>query len=257
MRCLRSPLPLVLVVLGVLLFLPACKKKSAIVTPPTRATSNPAPANNPPAPAPTIDLSANPTTVDRGGTTTLNWSSSNATSVVIDNGVGNVSQQGSIVISPRDSVTYTAVARGGGQEARDSARVTVVMPSNDITPVSTDRTLLEQLQENGQLKDVFFAYDKADLSAESRETLRLNARLFRDHPQARIVVEGHCDERGTEAYNLALGDRRAQAVYDYLIQLGLPAGRMETISYGEERPFAMGTDERSYALNRRAHFSFR
>jgi peptidoglycan-associated lipoprotein len=117
--------------------------------------------------------------------------------------------------------------------------------------------VLEGLQERGEIDDIFFDYDQADLSSAARETLRANSLHFRNHPEARIVIEGHCDERGTEAYNLALGDNRAQAVYEYLIQLGIPAGRMETISFGEERPFSMGTDERSYAQNRRAHFAFR
>ncbi len=257
MRRQNSPL-IWIALLSVLLFLPACgKKKTQVVLPPA-APERPQPsAPDPPAPTPTIDLTASPTAVDRGGQTTLNWSSSNASSVVIDNGVGNVSGQGSIVISPRQSTTYTAVARGGGREARDSARVTVVEPRADLPPVSSDAQKLTELMKSGRLKAVFFSYDKADLSQLSRETLRANALLFRQNPGARIVIEGHCDERGTESYNLALGDNRAQAVYDYLTQLGIPSSRMQTISFGEERPFSLGADEAAFALNRRAHFSFR
>ena len=257
MRRQNSPL-IWIALLSVLFLVPGCKKEPTVVAAPPRAPEvAPPPTDPPPVPAPTIDLTASPTAVDRGGQTTLSWTSSNANSVVIDSGVGNVSGQGSIVVSPRQSTTYTAVARGGGREARDSARVTVVEPREDLPPVASDAQKLKDMMESGQLKAVFFDYDKAELGQVSRETLRANALLFRQNPGARIVIEGHCDERGTESYNLALGDNRAQAVYDYLIQLGIPSSRMETISFGEERPFALGADEAAFASNRRAHFSFR
>jgi peptidoglycan-associated lipoprotein len=101
---------------------------------------------------------------------------------------------------------------------------------------------------------VFFEYDSADLTPEARRILEENAKWFRRYPEARITVEGHCDERGTEEYNLALGDRRANAAADYLVQLGVETDRLDRISFGEERPFVEGTTEAAYAKNRRAHF---
>ena len=105
-----------------------------------------------------------------------------------------------------------------------------------------------------QLKDVFFDYDSANLSDAARTTLDANGKVLADNATAQITVEGHCDERGTVEYNLALGDRRAGAARDYLVRYGVSSGRIQTISYGEERPFATGADESAWAQNRRAHF---
>jgi len=113
---------------------------------------------------------------------------------------------------------------------------------------------IQELNRRGFLKDVFFDTDKYDLKPEARELLAQNAAWLQRYPTVRIVVEGHCDERNTREYNLALGDRRAGAVRDYLVSLGVPENRMTTISYGEERPFALGNDESAWRLNRRSHF---
>lgn len=102
--------------------------------------------------------------------------------------------------------------------------------------------------------DVFFDYDKFALSADSRSALENNARQLRDASSFDIVIEGHCDERGTNAYNLALGEKRAKAAKDYLVSLGVSPRRVTTVSYGEERPFEKGNNERAWAKNRRAHF---
>ena len=122
-----------------------------------------------------------------------------------------------------------------------------------------DDGTLTQLGEEyqRQLNPVFYAFDKYDLTAESRETLTENAKVMRDpkYAQLYVVVEGHCDERGTNEYNLALGDKRARAARDYLLQQGVSGGRMGTISYGEEKPFETGHDEFAWAQNRRAHFT--
>jgi peptidoglycan-associated lipoprotein len=104
------------------------------------------------------------------------------------------------------------------------------------------------------LEPVFFAFDESDLTAEARATLAANARWLRDNPDVDAWIEGHCDERGTNEYNLALGERRARAARDYLVQSGVSSTRLRTISYGEERPFALGHDESAWRLNRRAQF---
>ncbi|MEJ2080589.1 MAG: OmpA family protein, partial [Acidobacteriota bacterium] len=168
---------------------------------------------------------------------------------MIDSGVGNVAESGSITVAPLESTTYTAVAKGPGGDARASTRITVVRSEAKTDITETDLMALQKAIEDGLVKPVFFAYDSAQLSPEARATLEQDSRMFRQYPDATIIVEGHCDERGTEEYNLALGDRRAQAAKDYLVQLGIPADRLQTISYGEEKPFALGSNEMLAAMD--------
>lgn len=104
------------------------------------------------------------------------------------------------------------------------------------------------------MADVFFAFDRSDLTMESRDRLASNAKLLKAW-KAGVVVEGHCDERGTNEYNLGLGERRANAVKNYLVSLGVPADKIRTISFGEERPFVKGHSEDAWKFNRRAHFA--
>jgi peptidoglycan-associated lipoprotein len=118
---------------------------------------------------------------------------------------------------------------------------------DDIKAMSLDRV-------SSYLKPAFFDYDKADLRADARDVLAADATWLKAHPSVVFTIEGHCDERGTAQYNLALGDRRANAAKEYLVSLGIDAGRAKTVSYGKERPFATGHDEDSWAKNRRAHF---
>lgn len=108
-----------------------------------------------------------------------------------------------------------------------------------------------------EMNDVFFDFDKYELRADARATLQANAGLLKENSNwTTLVLEGHCDERGTEDYNMALGERRASAVLDYLKDLGVTASKVKTISYGEEKPFAMGSTESAWAQNRRVHFRF-
>jgi peptidoglycan-associated lipoprotein len=113
---------------------------------------------------------------------------------------------------------------------------------------------LALLNAAGYLEDVFFDTNLYDIKPEFRDALARNATWLQQHRTIQILVEGHCDERNTREYNLALGERRAAAVRDYLIFLGVAPERLRTISYGEERPFAPGSGEESWRLNRRAHF---
>lgn len=120
-------------------------------------------------------------------------------------------------------------------------------------PAQPERPVQPTVQPRN-LEDVFFDYDKSALRPDAIEVLRGDGRILLDQPDLAIVIEGHCDERGTIEYNLALGDRRARAARDFLIDYGVNGARIETISYGEERPFAQGHDEAAWAQNRRAHF---
>ena len=99
---------------------------------------------------------------------------------------------------------------------------------------------------------IFFSFDRSDVSPEAREILTRQADWLRRYPNVTVTIEGHCDERGTREYNLALGERRAQAAKNVLVALGIPASRISTISYGKERPAVVGSTEEAYAQNRRA-----
>ncbi len=103
------------------------------------------------------------------------------------------------------------------------------------------------------LNDVFFQYDSEELSTEMMNTLMTNAGYIMNNSGFRLLLEGHCDERGTIDYNLALGERRAQSVYQYLVDYGISSSRLETVSYGKERPFVSGSDDWAYSQNRRVH----
>lgn len=113
---------------------------------------------------------------------------------------------------------------------------------------------LDSLNRSGVLKPVFFDLDSSEVNAASQQVLQENADVMRRNARWQITIEGHCDERGTAEYNLALGERRALAARTYLLSLGIPAERVRTVSYGKEFPFDQGHDESAWSKNRRAHF---
>ena len=113
---------------------------------------------------------------------------------------------------------------------------------------------MQSARELFENEDVMFEFDSASLTVEAQEILRAKAEWLRDNPGVRVIIEGHCDERGTNEYNLALGDRRAYSAKAFLTDLGIDDARLTTISYGEERPIASGATETAWAKNRRAHF---
>ena len=113
---------------------------------------------------------------------------------------------------------------------------------------------IDDLNRDSPMRIVYYDYDSADLSAEARAALDANAATLKKYSAWTVTVEGHCDERGTAEYNLALGERRAAAAQAYLVALGIPASRIKTVSYGKEFPFDPGHDEAAWAKNRRAHF---
>jgi len=109
--------------------------------------------------------------------------------------------------------------------------------------------------EGGPLEDIHFEYDSANLTDQARSMLEKHALWLQSHRAAKVMVEGHCDERGTVEYNLALGEKRARAARDYLASLGVASDRLRTVSYGKERPLDTGNNEAAWAANRRAHFA--
>ncbi|HXE91434.1 MAG TPA: peptidoglycan-associated lipoprotein Pal [Terriglobales bacterium] len=227
--------------LAVLLALGGCKKRTE-APPPT-------PAPPPPAAAPTASISASPTTIQRGQAATLTWHTSNADSAVIS-GIGSVAASGSQAVTPEASTTYSLTAKGPGGEASDSVRITVAEPTAAV-PSATEAELFAR-----NVQDVFFDYDRSDIRPDAQRTLEANARFLNEHASIPFVVEGHCDERGSTEYNLALGDRRANAVREALIRLGVNASRIRTISFGKEKPFCMQSNEDCWQQNRRGHFVY-
>lgn len=109
-------------------------------------------------------------------------------------------------------------------------------------------------KEDFENRDIHFAFDSYELTEEAKQILQEKANFLKRYPIVTVTIEGHCDERGTNEYNLALGERRAHSAWQYLVNLGIEPNRMTTISYGEEKPIAFGHDEESWAKNRRAHF---
>jgi peptidoglycan-associated lipoprotein len=213
--------------------------------------SRPEPTPPPPAARPTVTLQANPTTINKGDASTLSWSSTNATQLTISPEVGAVAPEGSTKVTPSDSTTYTITASGPGGSADSTVRLTVNAPAA-APPPATNATIDELFLK--EVQDAYFDLDKADIRSDARTALAKTADFLRNYPQVKVVVEGHCDERGSTEYNLALGDRRAAAVKQYLVSLGIGADRMSTVSYGKEKPFCMESNEDCWQRNRRGHF---
>ena len=242
MKQLNTKWFLLILALGALLFLGACKKKVAPTPPPPP----------PPPPAPTASISVNPNTIQAGQSASLTWETTNATDVSID-GIGAVQPNGSQSVSPSDSTTYHLVAKGSGGTQEATARLTVTQapPPPPPTPSVTDEDLFSQ-----NVKDVYFDYDKSDIRADQQGSIQANAQFFYQHPNMNFTIEGHCDERGSTEYNLALGDQRASAVKNALTLAGVSASRIKTISYGKEKPFCTESNEACWQQNRRGHFVY-
>ncbi|MGA7918563.1 MAG: peptidoglycan-associated lipoprotein Pal [Candidatus Acidiferrales bacterium] len=220
-----------------------CKKQVA-TTPPTHAAPAPSAAQ------PTVTLNASPQMIKSGDTVTLTWTSTDATDADIEPGVGKVALQGSTPVNPTDSTTYTMTVTGPGGSATATARVTV---GGEAPPPTTGGANMSELFEQN-VRDAYFDFNKADIRADAQAALRKDAEFFRSYPQIRVTIEGHCDERGSTEYNIGLGERRAQAAKNYLVSLGISAERMDTVSWGKERPFCTEHTEQCWQQNRRAHF---
>jgi peptidoglycan-associated lipoprotein len=209
---------------------------------------------------PTINyFAAEPTAVDKGQPSSLRWSVADATSVAIDQSVGDVSPNGRRAVYPTDTTTYTLTATGAGGTSTASVTITVNTPPPPPPPAAAAPTPTAAEILARQVQDVHFDYDKSDVVPEDQTILQGDAtalkQIFGMDANFVVTIEGHCDERGSAEYNLGLGDRRANAVKDALVQMGVPADKLKTISYGKERPLCTDADESCYTRNRRAHFS--
>jgi peptidoglycan-associated lipoprotein len=229
------------VMLGAVMLLGACKKKAAPPPPPPP----------PPPAAPTASISANPNTVDKGQSVTLTWQTTNATDVSIDF-IGPVDPSGSKQVTPTDSTTYHLVAKGAGGTQDATARVTVNAPPPPPPPPSASEE--ELFGQN--VRDIYFDYDKSDVRSDQGSAIQGDITFLNQHPNIQFTIEGHCDERGSTEYNLALGSSRADAVKQALVQAGINASRIKTISYGKEKPFCIQSTEQCWQENRRGHFVY-
>ncbi len=227
------------VVIAAVLLSAGCAKKVAKATP---AAAPPTPV------APTATLAANPSTIEQGQSTTLTWQTSNATEVTIA-GLGTLPPAGSRSLTPGTSTSYTLVAAGPGGTRDASARVTV----NQKTAAAYSPTEEELFARN--VRDVFFDYNVSNIRPDETPVAQQDAAFLKQHPNVNVLIEGHCDDRGSIEYNLALGTSRAESVKQTLLQQGIPPDRIKTISYGKEKPFCNQDDEQCWQQNRVDHFS--
>jgi peptidoglycan-associated lipoprotein len=232
---------LLLFTIPLVALLSACPSK-----PPVAQT--PAP---PPPPAPTASIEATPATVQQGQPVTITWKTENATDVAIAQ-VGAVQPVGSQSLTPPESTTYHITAKGPGGTQEADARVTVVSAAAEQPATPPDAT---SSNDSANRLDVFFDLDDFQIRPDQVPTIQTDAQFLKEHPEMRIVVEGHCDELGSTEYNLALGDKRATQVKAALEKAGIPTSRMRTVSYGKELPVCTDQTESCWRMNRRAHIT--
>jgi peptidoglycan-associated lipoprotein len=237
----RSLAPLVAFV--TLVFAAGCHKKAVPPPPP------PPPAAT--SPAPTATISVTPDSINPGGSAVLAWRTSDATDVSID-GIGTVNPYGTQNVAPTQSTTYHLVARGPGGSTDSTARLTVTAPA--APPQAASENMTEQLFEQN-VKPAFFDYDSYDIRPDAQTILAQDASFLAAHPTLKVVIGGYCDDRGSAEYNLALGENRANAAKQALVNGGIAPDRIRTVSYGKEKQFCSQNDETCWQLNRRAGFS--
>jgi peptidoglycan-associated lipoprotein len=262
----KKTLNTALVAAMLLLAAAGCKKKAPAPPPPpppapAKVETPPPPPPPPPKPqaARINSFTAEPQTIQRGQSATLSWSVANSTDMSIDQGLGVIAANGTRQVFPANTVTYTLTARSaGGNDMRSvTVNVTVPAPPPPPPPPAPKISGAEMLSQEAQ--DAYFDYDKSDLRDDARQAMTRNAdllkRIFAADPSFSVVIEGHCDERGSAEYNLGLGDRRATSAKDFLVGLGLPESKIRIISYGKERPVCTEATEDCYQRNRHAHLA--
>jgi peptidoglycan-associated lipoprotein len=236
-----------------------CAKKAAPYTPTTTTPTGPTAPDTGGNLKPTVlQFTVEPSVIERGQSATLRWSVNNATTITIDNGIGDVPASGTRRITPAETTTYRLSGAGPNGTVNGTTTVTVTNPAPPTTPTAPNKMSFES-EVTTLLQDAFFDYDSNQIRADARDILAKDAdalkKIFADFPSASVIVEGHCDERGSAEYNLGLADQRASATKEYLTSLGIPAAKLKTVSYGKERPQCTDANEACYQKNRRAHFS--
>ncbi len=238
----------------------ACKKKTPIATAATPPPAPPPPPDNSGNLKPSVlEFSVEPSTVERGQSAVLKWSVSNANAIQIDNGIGQVQSTGNRRVIPSESTTYHLTAAGPNGTVSATATVNVTAPAAPANTAPARNNMTFESAVNTLLSDAYFDYDSNSIRSDARDALTKDAdalkKIFVDFPNTSVIVEGHCDERGSAEYNLGLGDQRASSARQFLVDLGVPGDRLKTVSYGKERPQCSEASEACYQRNRRAHFA--
>ena len=231
-----------------------CSKKVAVkpAPPPQAQEAKAAPEK------PVISLfTASPATIDKGGDTTLRWTVEHATNVSIAPAVGQVQESGDHMVFPSSDTEYTLTATGPGGTATASTNVNVTVKTASNMPNEATKNEIQELLNS--IQDAYFDYNKHNIRPDAQKALVADSKtlgeILKQYPDYKLVVQGYCDERGSEEYNLALGDKRAEQAKDYLASLGVPGSQLNTISYGKERPVCTEHNEECWQRNRRAHIT--
>lgn len=251
---MRRLFPLLTIVLASEFMFTACHKNRPAMAPLPQPPEATAPA--PPGP-PVCKLTAEPAAIDQGSSVTLSWTSENATDVSIDPALGKQLTQGSATASPNESTTFVLTATGAGGTATCTARVTVNAAAAPPNPTVSEENIEGTAPGAAPVQDIFFDYDSSDLRSDAEQILKTDASFLKGHPSAKVAIEGNCDQRGSEEYNLGLGQRRANAARDYLANLGVPSGNMSTVSYGKDKLLCTDNSEDCWQRNRRDHFDLK
>ena len=221
------------VLLVALVAVAGCKKKVEPLSP--AETAPPASAVQ----APAAQITATPSVVSAGDQVVLSWRTADATNISID-GLGDVPSSGVKTVTPTESTSYHLVARGPGGTTDATARVTVNPPPVVNVPTST-MSLEDEFK--AKVQDAFFDYDTYDIRSDAQAVLSRDASFLVSHPDIKVVIGGYCDERGSNEYNLALGQNRADAAKNALATAGVAANRIRVVSYGKEKPFCSESTE--------------
>src|ERR1700728_4405137 len=221
-----------------------CHKKNPAPPPP------PAPPAT--APAPMATITANPSTINPGGSATLTWKTSDASNVSIV-GLGQVASSGTQTVSPTQTTSYHLIAQGDGGTADATATVSVTTGAAPPAPIT--ETGLDENAFEAAVKPVFFDYDSYDVRPDAQTTIQADANFLNQHPNLKVVIGGYCDNRGSTEHNLALGENRANAAKQALTSAGVSPDRLRTVSYGKEKQFCSENNEQCWQQNRRAQFT--
>ena len=232
-----------------------CQKKVAVAPPLAPKVESPEAPK--PVPPTIVAFAVEPATIERGQSANLRWDVKDATRIEIDHGIGVVAASAQRRVAPEEATTYRIFATGLGGEASATTTLAVNLPPPPPPPpVKPPTTISDRLSK--EVQDVFFDFDRSEIRPDARAALSQNATALKsimtEFPTTTVILEGHCDERGSAEYNLALGDRRSAAAKAFLSDLGLTE-RLLVISYGKERPQCTESNEECWQKNRRVHFA--
>jgi peptidoglycan-associated lipoprotein len=232
-----------------------CSKKVAVKAPPPVQPQQ-AQAAAPEKPVITL-FAASPDSIDKGSQATLRWVVEHASNVQIAPAVGSVNESGNRTIFPSTDTVYTLTATGPGGNASATTSVSIVVHTASRMPDQATKDRIQDLLN--RIQDAYFDYDKHTIRPDAQAALASDAKtlgeILRQYPEYKLTVQGYCDERGSEQYNMALGDKRALQAKEYLASLGVPDSQLKTISFGKEKQICDEHDEACWQKNRRAHIT--